>query len=111
MTDQTKNAKVCVAFTIKCDIDFSSTIEEAKLVMELNTGNIICYYIVSLELSGPARPGLSLVGLPGLCLAGNNDQLIEAARFVETLKLSCTKRQRLMALTVISADIVWPFSK
>lgn len=59
--------------------------------------------VLKVEISGPDKPGLTLVDLPGLYIATSGDQTAEGMKVVENLTKKYMRSTRSIILAVISA--------
>jgi GTP-binding protein EngB required for normal cell division len=109
--DTTEREKLC-AFTsesFSSGEDLPSLIESAKECMGLsNTDSLASNSgfsddVLKVEISGPDRPELTLVDLPGLYYSTSSDQGEPGMRIVQSLTESYMKSSRAIILAVISA--------
>jgi GTP-binding protein EngB required for normal cell division len=86
-------------------LQLEAVIEAAKDAMGISESSdkVFSSDILRLELSGPDKPHLTLVDLPGLFQAGSRSQSDEDAERVKTLVLSYMKNPRSIILAVVSA--------
>lgn len=79
--------------------------EDAKTAMGLNdtSGNVFSKDVLRIEISGPTQPHLTIVDLPGLFSASDQNQSAIDAAMVKDLVLEYMKRQRSIILAVVSA--------
>ena len=59
--------------------------------------------ILRIELCGPDQPHLTMVDLPGLFRAGNQDQSLEDAATVKAMVMGYMEKPRSIILAVVSA--------
>ncbi|CAG5158443.1 uncharacterized protein ALTATR162_LOCUS5082 [Alternaria atra] len=87
------------------DLQLEAVIEAAKDAMGISEGSdkVFSSDILRLELSGPEKPHLTLVDLPGLFQAGSRSQSEEDSETVKSLVLSYMKNPRSIILAVVSA--------
>ncbi|KAL2261180.1 hypothetical protein VTK26DRAFT_4614 [Humicola hyalothermophila] len=72
------------------DLDLGKVVEDAKAALGLN-GNVKVFGmdILRVEISGPSRPHLTMVDLPGPFIASNKDQSEDHVKVVEPVALPC----------------------
>jgi GTP-binding protein EngB required for normal cell division len=87
------------------DLKLEAVIEAAKDAMGISEGSdkVFSSDILRLELSGPEKPHLTLVDLPGLFQAGSRSQSEADSETVKSLVLSYMKNPRSIILAVVSA--------
>lgn len=83
--------------------DLGEVVEKAKEVMGLSDVKRFSTDILRVELCGPLQPQLTMVDLPGLFRAGNQDQSVEDADTVRNMVVGYMKRPRSIILAVVSA--------
>lgn len=83
---------------------FENLVNDAKEAMGLDgDAKAFSNDILRVEVSGPTKPHLTLVDLPGLFQAGNRAQSDTDVQIVKDLVLSYMKRSRSIILAVVSA--------
>ncbi|KAK6519494.1 hypothetical protein TWF281_003328 [Arthrobotrys megalospora] len=80
-----------------------SLIEQATILMGLEKGRAFSRDVLIIEISGPNRPQLTLVDLPGLIHAKNKSQTEEDIILIRELVEEYIKNERTIILAVISA--------
>ncbi|KAF3098475.1 hypothetical protein TWF102_006036 [Orbilia oligospora] len=80
-----------------------SLIEQATILMGLEKGRAFSRDVLIIEISGPNRPQLTLVDLPGLIHAKNKSQTEEDIITIRELVDEYIKNERTVILAVISA--------
>ncbi|KAM0724041.1 hypothetical protein Q7P37_000221 [Cladosporium fusiforme] len=83
--------------------DLSNIIERAKDVMGLSEIKRFSADILRVELCGPDQPHLTMVDLPGLFRAGNQDQSVGDADTVRNMVVGYMGKPRSIILAVVSA--------
>ncbi|KAJ5675982.1 Dynamin GTPase [Penicillium macrosclerotiorum] len=88
--------------------DLSAIIESAKKCMGISENGILSNSgfsddVLKVEISGPDRPELTLVDLPGIYHSTSNDQNQDGIKVVQSLTESYIKSSRTIILAVISA--------
>ncbi|KAH7308296.1 P-loop containing nucleoside triphosphate hydrolase protein [Rhexocercosporidium sp. MPI-PUGE-AT-0058] len=85
----------------------SKIIENAKAQMGLGSGadsKVFSTDVLRIESISPTAPNLTLVDLPGLFAAADNNQTNDGADLVQILVIGYMKHRRSIILAVISAD-------
>ena len=80
------------------------TVREAKQAMELGDGFTLSDNVLRLEISGPTRPHLTLVDLPGLISSTSDKESEVQIPMVENLVRQYMENPRAIVLAVISAS-------
>jgi GTP-binding protein EngB required for normal cell division len=83
--------------------DLSNVVEKAKEIMGLSDTKRFSTDILRVELCGPDQPHLTMVDLPGLFRAGNQDQSVEDADTVRNMVVGYMEKPRSIILAVVSA--------
>ncbi|KAJ0167239.1 Interferon-induced GTP-binding protein Mx2 [Colletotrichum tanaceti] len=78
-------------------------VEDAKSAMGLSDKKVFSTDILHIEIRGPSQPHLTMVDLPGLFRAGNQDQSLEDATIVREMVRRYMARPRSIILAVVSA--------
>ncbi|KAK4221389.1 dynamin family protein [Podospora fimiseda] len=79
-------------------------IEEAKLAMGITThGKAFAKDILRVEVTGPDRPGLTMVDLPGLIHSETKSQSASDVQLIQDVVEGYMKQQRCIILAVVSA--------
>ncbi|WQF77026.1 Putative dynamin stalk domain, GTPase effector domain-containing protein [Colletotrichum destructivum] len=78
-------------------------VEDAKSAMGLSDKKVFSTDILHIEIRGPSQPHLTIVDLPGLFRAGNQDQSLEDATIVREMVRKYMARPRSIILAVVSA--------
>ncbi|OBR03058.1 Dynamin family protein [Colletotrichum higginsianum IMI 349063] len=78
-------------------------VEDAKSMMGLSDRKVFTTDILHIEIRGPSQPHLTMVDLPGLFRAGNQDQSLEDATIVREMVCRYMARPRSIILAVVSA--------
>ncbi|KDN67056.1 putative dynamin family protein, partial [Colletotrichum sublineola] len=93
-------------FKPQVDIDehfLGQVVEDAKSAMGLSDKKVFTTDTLRIEIRGPSQPHLTLVDLPGLFRAGNQDQSLEDATIVREMVCRYMERPRSIILAVVSA--------
>jgi len=83
--------------------DLGNVIEKAKEIMGLSDLKKFSNDVLRVELCGPDQPHLTMVDLPGLFRAGNQDQSVEDADTVRNMVVGYMEKPRSIILSVVSA--------
>lgn len=84
--------------------EFPSLIEKAKAAMSVSmTGNAFFHDVLRIEISGPDRPHLTIVDLPGLIHSENKLQSVADVSLVSQMVRGYMKNPRSINLAVVSA--------
>ena len=79
-------------------------VENAKAAMGINPhGKAFSKDILRIEITGPDRPHLTIVDLPGLIHSGTKNQTNSDVDLIKTVVQSYMKQQRCIILAVVSA--------
>jgi hypothetical protein len=83
---------------------FPALIEQAKVVMGISMhGKAFSKDLLRVEISGPSRPHLTIVDLPGLIHSQTKQQSADDVELVQDVVTSYMKQSRSIILAVISA--------
>ena len=84
--------------------DLPTLIDRAKLAMGVSdTGSAFSKDVLRVEVSGPAKPHLTIVDLPRLIHSENKQQSADDVKLVSQLVLSYMENPRTIILAVVSA--------
>jgi GTPase SAR1 family protein len=84
--------------------DLPTLIDRAKIAMGVSdTGSAFSKDVLRVEVSGPAKPHLTIVDLPGLIHSENKQQSANDVKLVSQLVLSYMENPRTIILAVVSA--------
>ena len=103
-----ERTKLCIFNPSVASLDkFPSIVESAMHAMSL-TSNKKAFGkdILSVELSGPMQPHLTLVDLPGLFSASSRTQSDEDTFLVKEMVLSYMRKTRSIVLAIVSAKMI-----
>jgi GTP-binding protein EngB required for normal cell division len=95
-----------LSFTSSFDISndgLGRVVDQAKEAMGLSDTKVFSTDALRVEVCGPTQPHLTMVDLPGLFRAGNQDQSVNDAATVRAMVRSYMKRPRSIILAVVSA--------
>ena len=84
--------------------DFASLVDQAKSTMGISdTSGAFSNDVLRVEVSGPDRPHLTIVDLPGLFHSGNKLQSAADVTLVKNMVLNYMENRRSIILAVVSA--------
>lgn len=84
--------------------DFASIVKSAEKAMGLdNPTTVFSKHVLRVELCGPSQPNLTLVDLPGIFWAGDENQSDDDAAVVQAMVKSYMVKSRSIILAVVSA--------
>ncbi|KAI9775355.1 MAG: hypothetical protein M1839_001271 [Geoglossum umbratile] len=84
--------------------DLPALIDRAKIAMGVSdTGSAFSKDVLRVEVSGPLKPHLTIVDLPGLIHSENKQQSADDVKLVSQLVLSYMENPRTIILAVVSA--------